>query len=98
MLKFGTSACDVVRLWSYSLYVSIEIIGNHYLAAPTRSPGKKGCLSQSELSISASLPPFHSNTHWKQIIQREHYTLLKTQIGRRQSVGYFFLRGFEFMI
>ena len=34
MLKFGTSACDIVRLWSYSLYVSIEIIGNHYLAPP----------------------------------------------------------------
>ena len=89
MLKFGTSACDIVRLWSYSLYVSIEIIGNHYLAPPPPLLEKKFVYLKVNLAFQLvyhlSIQILIGN-----IIQTEHYSRLKTPIGRRQSVGYFF--------
>ena len=74
MLKFGTSACDIVRLWSYSLYVSIEIIGNHYLAPPPPLLEKKVVYLKVNLAFQLVYHLSFSNTHWKQIIQTEHYT------------------------
>ena len=89
MLKFGTSACDIVRLWSYGLYVSIEIIENYYLAPPPPLLEKKFVYLKVNLAFQLvyhlSIQILIGN-----IIQTEHYSRLKTPIGRRQSVGYFF--------